>query len=90
MGVIKATLEQKPVERFVCEDLSRSLAVVESFGNIGVGSGKYDEGEIVASIAGTAAVVFAVGNVEGMAGGKSGSAPVALGIGHGEKVSRIY
>ena len=66
-GFVKATLEQKSVVRLVNEDLPRSLAVVESFGLVGVSRREDDKAVFVASVAGTAAVVCAIGIVERVA-----------------------
>ena len=51
VSVVKAALKQKPVVRAIHEQLPRSLAIVESFGLIGVGGGENDEGHVVASVA---------------------------------------
>ena len=82
-------MKQKTVVRLVHEKLPRSFAVVESFGNIRVGSGENDETVIIACVAGTAAVVIAVGGIEGMATDKSIAAFVVFWIRHGEKMGRV-
>ena len=64
---IQPTLKQKTVAGFVNENLSRGLAVVESFGLVGVGRREDDEAVLVAGVAGTAASVLAIGIVEGVA-----------------------
>ena len=60
-------MKQKPVVRFVNENLPRGLAVVESFGIVGVGCREDDEAVIVASVTCTAASVLAIGIVERVA-----------------------
>ena len=67
ISVIEATLKQKPVERFIHEELARSLAVIERFRLVRVGGSEYDKGNIVASVAGAPTVVIAIEDVEGVA-----------------------
>ena len=86
---IQPTLEQKPVVRFVNEDLTGSLAVVESFGLVRVSRREDDERVFVAGVAGTAAVVLAIGIVEGMATDQSVSAFVVFRIRHGEEMRGV-
>ena len=61
---VQATLKQKTVAGFVNENLARGLAVVESFGLVRVSRRENDESVFVAGVAGTAAVVLAIGIVE--------------------------
>ena len=75
--------------RLVHEKLPRSFAVVERFWNIWVGSGENDESDAITSIAGTAAIIIAVGGIEGMATDKSVTAFVVFRIRHGEEMSGI-
>ena len=89
VSVVKATLKQKPVVRLVNENLTRGLAIVERFGNGWIRSGEDDETVIVASVAGTAAVVIAVRGIEGMAADESVPAFVVFRVAHGEEMSGI-
>ena len=73
-------MKQKPVVRFVDEDLTRSLAVVERFGIVGVGRREDDEAVIVASVTYTAASVLAIGIVERVAADESVAAFVVFRI----------
>ena len=82
-------MKQKPVVRFVDEDLTSSLAVVESFGLIRVSSREDNEAVLVAGVAGTAAVVLAIGIVEGVATDQSVSAFVVFRIRHGEEMRGV-
>ena len=86
---VKAALKQKTVARLVHEKLPRSFAVVESFWNIWVGSGENDESDAITSIAGTAAVVIAVGGIEGMATDKSIAAFIVFRIRHGKEMRGV-
>lgn len=89
MSVVKTALKQEPVERLIHEELPRSLAVVESFGLIGVGGSENDEGNVVASVAGTATVVIAIEDVERVARSHGGAALVPFRVAHGEEVCRV-
>ena len=60
-------MKQKTVAGFVDENLPRGLAIVESFGIVGVSRREDDEAVLVASVAGTAASVLAIGIVERVA-----------------------
>ena len=60
-------MKQKSVVRLVDEELPRSLTVVESFGLVRVSRREDDKAVFVASVAGTAAVVWAIGIVERVA-----------------------
>ena len=89
VGIVKATLDQKSVEGLIHEKLSRSLAIIESFGNIGVGGSENDESHIIASITRTAAIIIAISVVERVAGSEHRAAQVAFGIGHRKEMRRI-
>ena len=65
--VVKAALKQEPVLWLVHEKLPRSFAVIDSFGLVRVGGSEDDEGHVVSSVAGTATVVIAINDVEGVA-----------------------
>ena len=82
VSVVKSALQKQSVVRFVCEDLPRSLAVVERFGLVWISRRENDKSNVVASVAGAPAVVFAVGDVEAVAAGQHGAALVVLGIAH--------
>ena len=82
-------MKQKPVERLVNENLSRGLAIVERFGNGWVRGSEDDEAVIVASVAGTAASVLAIGIVERVAADESFAAFVVFRIRHGKEMSRV-
>ena len=60
-------MKQEPVKRLVHEKLARGLAIVDSFGLVGVGGSEHDKGNIVASVAGAPTVVIAIEDVEGVA-----------------------
>ena len=66
-GFVQTTLKQKSVVRFVNENLPRGLAIVESFGIVGVSRREDDERVFVAGVTGTAASVLAIGIVERVA-----------------------
>lgn len=87
--VVEATLKQEPVEGLVHEKLASRLAVIDSFGLVRVGGSEDDESHVVASVTGTATVVIAIDDVEGVAGSHSVPALVPLGIAHGDEVSRV-
>ena len=89
VSIVKTTLQEQSVVRFVHEELTAGLSIVEGFGNVGVSCSENDESHLVASVSGTAAIIFAVDDVEGMARGKRGAAFVAFRIAHGEEVARI-
>ena len=65
--VVKSTLKQKPVVRFIHEELTCGLAIVERFGFIRVGGSKNDESHVVTSVTGAPTVVIAIEDVEGVA-----------------------
>ncbi len=89
VSVVKSTLQEQPVVRFVHEELTTGLSIVERFGVVGVGRREDDKSHIVASVAATAAIIFAVDDVEGVARGQHRAALVVLGIAHGDEVARI-
>ena len=82
-------MEQKPVVRFVDEELTRSFAVVKRFGIIRGGRRKDDERVLVASVTGTTAVVFAVTGIERVATDERFAALIVFRIRHGEEVRGI-
>ena len=65
--VVKPTLKQESVERFVHEQLPCRFAIVERFRIIRIGGSEDDEGNIVASVTGAPTVVIAIEDVEGVA-----------------------
>lgn len=80
ISVIEATLKKKSIEGFIHEKLTSGLAVIESFGLVRVRSSENDKGHVVASVAGAPAVVFAIDDVEGVAGSQSRAAIIPFGI----------
>ena len=80
MRVVEATLKQKPVVRFIHEELTCGLAIVERFGFIRVGGSKNDESHVVTSVTSAPTIIFAIENVEGMAGSQSRAAIIPFGI----------
>ena len=78
--VVKSTLKQKPVVRFIHEELTCGLAIVERFGFIRVGGSKNDESHVVTSVTSAPTIIFAIENVEGMAGSQSRAAIIPFGI----------
>ena len=89
VGVVEPTLKQKPVLRLVHEELPRRFTVVESFGVVRVGGSEDDKGHVVASVAGTAAVVVAIENVKGVAGNHRRTAIISFRITHRQEVRGI-
>lgn len=80
MRVVEPTLKQKPVVRFIHEELTCGLAIVERFGFIRVGGSKNDESHVVTSVTRAPTIIFAIENVEGMAGSQSRAAIIPFGI----------
>ena len=89
ISVVKSALQEQSVVGLIGENLTRGFAVVESFGIIGLGGGEDDKSDVVAGVARTAAVVFAVSNVEAVATGHSGAALVVFWVTHTDEVSGI-
>ena len=89
MGVVKAALKQESVVGLVHEQLPCRLAVIESFGLVGVGGREDDKRNLVACVTRAAAVVFVIGSVKRVAGSQSATAPVVFRIRHRDKVARI-
>ena len=67
VGVIKSTLKKQSVADFVSENLPRSFAVIESFGIVRVSGSEDDEGDVIASVPRTPAIITVVGGVERVA-----------------------
>ena len=82
VSIVEATLEQKPVERLVHKQLASSFSIVKSFRVTRIGGGENDKGNIITSVAGTAAVVIAINDVEGVTGSQSRAAIISFRITH--------
>ena len=80
MRVVESTLKQKPVVRFIHEELTCGLAIVERFGFIRVGGSKNDESHVVTSVTGAPTVVIAIEDVEAVTGSQSRAAIIPFGI----------
>ena len=89
VSVVKAALKQKSIERLIHEKLPRRLTIIESFGLIGVGGSEDDEGHVVAGVAGTATVIIAIEDVEGVARSHSGAALVPFRIAHCQEMRGV-
>lgn len=87
--VIQPTLKQESVVRFVHEKLARSLAIVESFGLVRIGSSEDDKSHVVASIAGASAVVVAIHDVKGMTRNHRRTAIISFRITHCQEMRGI-
>ena len=82
-------MEQKPVERLIHEKLASGFPIIESFGNVRIGSSENDESDVIASVTRTATIIIAIGVIERMAGSKHRAAQVVFWIGHRKKVRRV-
>lgn len=80
--VVKTTLKQETVERLIHEKLASSFTVIKSFRIIRLGSSEDDKSNVITSVAGATAVVFAVKNVEGVARSQSRATIISFGITH--------
>ena len=80
---------QESVVRFVHEKLARSLAIVESFGLVRIGSSEDDKSHVVASIAGASAVVVAIHDVKGMTRNHRRTAIISFRITHCQEMRGI-
>ena len=82
MSILKATLKQETVVRFIHKKLASGFPIIESFGVTRIGGSENDEGNIIASVTRTATVVITIGDVETVTGSHSGAAIISLGIAH--------
>ena len=89
MSVVEAALKQEPVERLVHEELTGGLAVIESFGIVRVGCSENDESYVVASVSGTATVVIAIDDVEGVAGSHGRTTLVSFRVAHCQEMGGV-
>jgi len=89
MGVVKATLKQKPIVRAIHEKLARRFSIIKRFRLVGIGGSENNEGHVVASITGAPAVVIAIEDVEAVTGNHSRTAIISFRIRHCEKVTRV-
>ena len=89
ISVIESTLKQKSVVRLVHEKLPCRLAVIERFRIVRVRGSENDESHVVARVAGTATVVVAINDVEGVAGSHSVTALISFRITHCQEMCGI-
>ena len=87
--VIEPTLKQKPVEGFIHKQLPCRLAIVERFRIIRIRSSEDYKSNVVASVAGTSAVVVAIEDVKGVAGNHRRTAIISFRITHRQEVRGI-
>ena len=85
MSIVKATLKQETVVRFVHKKLASGFPIVERFGLVRVGDIENDEGNVVACVASAPVVVIAIEDIEKVTGSQSRAAIVPLGIAHCEE-----
>ena len=84
-SIVKATLKQETVVRFVHKKLASGFPIIESFGVTRIGGSENDEGNIIASVTRTATVVITIGDVETVTGSQSRAAIVAFRIYSGRR-----
>lgn len=69
--------------------MASDFPIIESFRVTRIGCSENDEGNVIASVAGTSTIIIAIGDVKRVAGGHSRAAIIPFGIAHRQKVARV-